>query len=141
MNIFLRTAIIISMLLSAFFTGATAKGKNKAPATIYAFGYSTCLNDSTVYLTAVTTIPGASLEKKTHFLSERGAYTNQLKTYIESKYTRHQTSVVFFSTSRKEVEGKYVSMRRRLQKSKSQKLVELPTNAFAFAPLAETTAE
>lgn len=116
----------------------SANARDKQPATIYAFGYSTCLSDSTSYLTAIAPLPGAVIDSKTHFLTGRSAYAYQLKSFLESKYTPNQTSVVFFATSRKELESKYVKLRRNMQKRKGFRTVELTASDFSFAALPDT---
>ena len=124
-------ALAFTLTLAATATKAGAKPEGQKP--IYAFGYSTCLSDSTTYLTPIQVIPGATLDKKTKFLNDRQAFTHQLKSYIESRYSGHQTSVLVFSDSRKKLENKFIKMRRTLVKSKDTKLVELEAGAFRFA--------
>ena len=133
-HIFRHTLALLLMLPFAALAlqAASKSGSNKQ---ILAFGYSTCLNDSIVYLTPIMEIPGASLDSKTKFLNKRQDYTNQLKTFMESKYEAHQTSVIVFSTSRKKLEDKYIKMRRSLQKKHLHKVVELETGSFQFAAI------
>lgn len=131
----LRLAWALLLILPLATVTAMAGTKGGDTKTVYAFGFSTSLNDSTVYLTPIVTIPGATLDRKTKFLNERQAYTHQLRTYMESKYAAHQTSVVLFADSRKKLENKYVKMRRTLLKKKHSQLVELEAGAFAFAPV------
>lgn len=129
----LTWALLLIIPLTTLTATASTKGGNEK--TVYAFGFSTSLNDSTAYLTPIVTIPGATLDRKTKFLNEREAYTHQLRTYMESKYAAHQTSVVLFSDSRKKLENQYVKMRRTLLKKKHSQLIELETGAFTFAPV------
>ncbi len=119
--------------------GIQARTAGSPEKTIYAFGFSTSLTDSTIYLTPISTLPGASIDKKTHFLNDRTEYTHQLKTFLESKYPGHQTSVIFFNTSRKKLENQYVKVRRSAKKNAANKVVELEGNTFKFAAAPQVT--
>ncbi len=133
MKIFHKVAAAVLPALFAIGIGAQAHTAGKPEKTIYAFGFSTSLADSTVYLTQISTLPGASVDSKTHFLNDRTDYTQQLKTFLEAQYPGHQTSVIFFNTSRKKLESQYIKVRRSAKKGAQNKVVELEGNAFKFA--------
>lgn len=130
------------MLFLAFLAtsiGIQAQTASNPEKSIYAFGFSTSLTDSTIYLTPISTLPNASIDKKTHFLNDRTEYTHQLKTFLESKYPGHQTTVIFFNTSRKKLENQYIKVRRSAKKNTANKVVELESNAFKFSAVPQAT--
>lgn len=130
------------MLFLAFLAasiGTQARTASSPEKTIYAFGFSTSLTDSTIYLTPISTLPNASIDKKTHFLNDRTEYTHQLKTFLESKYPGHQTTVIFFNTSRKKLESQYIKVRRSAKKNTANKVVELESNTFKFSAVPQAT--
>ena len=135
---------LAATLFLAFFAatfGLQAHSTNSPEKAIYAFGFSTSLADSTVYLTPISSLPGASIDKKTHFLNDRAEYTQQVKTYLESLYPGHQTSVIFFNVSRKKLESQYVKVRRTAKKNAAYKVVELESNAFKFSAAPQEATE
>lgn len=104
----------------------------KAADGLYMFGVGTSFNDSTIYLTAIQLVPGARLNPKTDFLENRVRYSNQLKAYLEMNFVGFETCTVFFADTKKEIEQKYIKLRRRYQKTKNRYLLELPSDVFSF---------
>ena len=135
MNIIQRTTLALLLLMS----GCCLHAQNSKEATtaIYGFAYSTNLSDSTSYVSAISVLPEASVNPKTHFLNNRDGFAKQFKTYVEAHYKPLQTSVLFFSKSRKTVENQFVKLRSTMQKRKGFKLVELNAQDFAFTPVKE----
>lgn len=110
---------------------------NHAQKTVYAFGFGTSFNDSTVYLSAIQILPEAQIQKKTGFLENRASYTLQMKRYLESNYVGHETCVLFFSTKKEKLEKKYIKVRRQAQRNKQQTVRELPSEEFRFSALSK----
>jgi len=108
---------------------------NYAQKTVYAFGFGTSFNDSTVYLSAIQVLPDAQVQKKTGFLKHRASYTSQMKRYLESNYIGHETCVLFFSTRKEKLEKKYIKVRRHAQRNKQQTVKELSSEEFRFSAL------
>lgn len=133
MKISRKLAAIVLPALFAASTGIQARTAGQPEKTIYAFGFSTSLADSTVYLTQISALPGGTVDKKTHFLNDRTDYTLQLKSYLEGIYPGHQTSVIFFNTSRKKLENQYIKVRKSAKKTAAGKVVELESTAFKFS--------
>lgn len=102
---------------------------------IYMFAYGTSFNDSTVYLSTVEVVKGATLEAKTNFLNGRLTYSNAFKQYLDVKYNGVHTAAVFFSVKRDKLEKMYLKIRRNTQKNKTTRLVEVPTSDFRFPVL------
>ena len=71
----------------------------------------------------------------TGFLENRAIYAEQMKIYLEQNYPGYETCAIFYDTKKKAIEKKYNKVRRRYQKDKSTKLVELPVTEFTFNPV------
>lgn len=120
-------------------TSAEAKLKKTnsnepVPTTIYAFGVSQNLSDSTVYLTAIASINGAMLMPN-HFLQNRQYYSEQMKKYVEETFgTDHQTVAFFFDVNRKKMEKKYLKVQKKAQKNTLHAVTikTIPAEAFRF---------
>ena len=91
-------------------TTAAAKGPVKP---IYAFGYATCLGDSTVYTSAIQQLEGAQLTKKKSMLVNREQYSHQMERYMRSTDGKVYTCAIFYAKSRKKAEKQMVSLRRQ----------------------------
>lgn len=103
---------------------------------VYLFGVSQQLTDSVVYVTFINEVDSFDLAKKTKFLPFRSEFSLQLKEYMEGTLKRdHQTTVVFFSTSRKKLSKKYYKIKKRYLDNPYTKIV--PIDGFQFRhPLA-----
>lgn len=123
-----RIALLAVLLCSVLFQ-ASAQSK-KDP--IYAFAYGTSFNDSTIYLSAVSELTIATIDKKSHLLNDRSGYSDQFKTYLDKQYQKNHTCTIFFSQSRKKLEKKYTKLRRNFRKDKENHLVEVPGSEFTL---------
>ena len=120
----------IALIVVLFFSAALhASAKNDD---IYAFAYGTCFNDSTIYLSSVSQLSIATIDKKSKLLNDRTGYSDQFKAYLDKEYEGSHTCTIFFSTSRKKLEKKYVKMRRFCRKDKDARLVVVPADAFVL---------
>ena len=99
---------------------------------IYAFGYSTNLNDTTLFLTSIQVLPGATLTKKEGFLEHRNTYGNQLKAHLEGIYPGREACAIFFSKKKSALEKKYLKIRNHLMKVQNTRLTELSAEEFQF---------
>ncbi|MBO6030585.1 MAG: hypothetical protein J6Q22_03855 [Prevotella sp.] len=105
--------IALAFVLSAFLT-VHADKKDKKPETTkaYLFGFVANFTDSVVYFTDIQEIDNVTILKKTKFLKDRDAYSDQLRYYFTEKLKMpHRTCIVSFGLTRKEAEKKYVKMR------------------------------
>ena len=116
-----------------------AKGKEEKK--IWAFAYGTCLNDSVVYVSAISAIPEASIDKKNNFLNNRAAYSAQFQHYLGSLEGNSSnvaaTCTVFYDTKKSRLEKKFAKLRQRAQKDKDQKWMELNAGDFNWSPLTD----
>ena len=98
---------------------------------VYLFGVSQQLTDSVVYLTFVNEVDSFDLAKKTKFLPFRSEFSLQLKEYMEGTLHKdHQTTVVFYSASRKKLSKKYYKIKKRYLDNPYTKIV--PIDGFKF---------
>jgi hypothetical protein len=71
------------------------------------------------------------LAKKTKFLPFRSEFSLQLKEYMEGTLHKdHQTTVVFYSASRKKLSKKYYKIKKRYLDNPYTKIV--PIDGFQF---------
>lgn len=118
----------------AIFAGFAKKKSHKEVA-IYAFGLSTCFNDSTAYLTDIIEINPAYIVTKTNFLVSRNEYSMQLKNYFIQQNMPNQTCAFFFANKRAKIEKNYIKLRKRLTEKEKKNLVQISTNEFSFTPI------
>lgn len=98
---------------------------------VYLFGVSQQLTDSVVYLTFINEVDSFDLAKKTKFLPFRSEFSLQLKEYMEGTLHKdHQTTVVFYSASRKKLSKKYYKIKKRYLDNPYTKIV--PIDGFRF---------
>lgn len=133
MRLFARLTIL-ALAMTMLPCGGQAKNKGEQE-TIYAFGFSQNFNDSTIFLSPIQILPGATLTKHEKFLEHRNEYGNQLKAYLESVQPGHETCAIFFGKKKKSLEKKYIKVRRHLLRQKHNKLIEISSKEFQFQPL------
>ena len=98
---------------------------------VYLFGVSQELTDSVVYVTFINEVDSFDLAKKTKFLPFRSEFSLQLKEYMQGTMKKdHQTTVVFYSNSRKKLSKKYYKIKKRYLDNPYTKIV--PIEGFQF---------
>ena len=113
----MRRFLLLIMLLFPLFVMAKQKptqyGRGKGK--VYLFGVSQELTDSVVYVTFINEVDSFDLAKKTKFLPFRSEFSLQLKEYMEGTLKKdHQTTVVFYSNSRKKLSKKYYKIEKKV---------------------------
>lgn len=126
--------LITIFVLTLATISAIAGRKEETP--VYAFGYATCLGDSTVYISAVTHLEGAHIAEKTKFLERREEYARQFEATLLSRFSKHFTCALFYEKSRKSAEAKLLKLRKSFKKQKDLRVEEIPAADFTFQPLA-----
>lgn len=135
---FLRTLLIIT--IAALCTqSASAKHqhpKKDAPivTTIYAFGVAQNLSDSTVYVTAIAPISGASILPH-NMLQHRVYYSEQMKKFVEEHYKQsHQTVAFIYGKNRRKIEKKFLKVQDNAKKRTLHTVTvkEIPYADFHF---------
>lgn len=127
----------ITLLLVCAFTIGSVQAKTKKNE-IYAFAVATSFNDSVVYITSINHLDFATTDKKTDFLNHRMAYSNQFKLFLDKKFQKDHISALFFSKKKESLEKKYIKLRRKYQKDKETKFVEIPVTDFKFYKYSES---
>ena len=108
-------------------------GYGKGRSTVYMFGVSQMLTDSTVYITSINQIDNIDLDPKTHILPNRSEFSLQLKEYLEGQVGLHkQTACIFFATSRKKLNKQYYKIKKRYLDDKDKKIIIVDDRYFAF---------
>lgn len=126
------------LLLLLFLASATAmQAKDKKAKDVYAFATGTCLNDSVVYISAIAQLDSATVNAKTKFLQDRQLYSYQFKMFLDKAYSKSHTCAVFFSENKNALEKKYIKLRRRYNKEKTTRFVEVPADQFTFKYIGE----
>ncbi len=124
--IFFLFAIIISLSVSA-----QKSTVNK----IYAYGFSASFKDSVVYMTEIQEIDSAWITTKSKFLASRDNYSYQLKEYFAQQGDKNRTCMIIFALEKKDIEKKYLKMRRKYIKSGNYDIRYLTQADFVFHPV------
>ena len=104
------TLLIIIMLT---LTGVKASAKGTVSPQGYMFGFVANFSDSVVYITDIQTVDSVWYDTKTKFLLGRSSYANQLRDYFSEKLNMpHRTCIVVFALNRKDIEKKYLKMKK-----------------------------
>lgn len=121
--------MLVATLLAVAKQKPTQYGRGSGK--VYLFGVSQQLTDSVVYLTFINEVDSVDLAKKTKFLQFRSEFSLQLKEYMEGTLHKdHQTTVVFYSASRKKLSKKYYKIKKRYLDNPYTKIV--PIDGFKF---------
>lgn len=106
---------------------------SKGSGTVYLFGVSQMLTDSTVYITPICQIDSIDLDKKTHILPNRSELSLQLKEYLEGQIGLHrQTACVFYAATRKKLNKQYYKIKKRYLDDKDKKIIVVDERYFTF---------
>lgn len=127
--------LMVAMLAGAKKNPAEADNVNfgKGSGTVYLFGVSQMLTDSTVYITSIHQIDGIDVDKKTGALPNRSEFSLQLKEYLEGQVGLHkQTACVFFSTNRKKLNKQYYKIKKRYLDDRDKKIIIVDDHYFTF---------
>ena len=122
----------ITLLIAIFFSTTLQMSAESKKDNIYAFAYGSCFNDSTIYLSSISHLTIAHIDKKSKLLNDRNGYSTQFKNYLDKEFTGHHTCTIFFSKNRKKLEKKFVKVRRMWKKDKESKVVEIPISDFTL---------
>lgn len=104
----IRTLLALALLLMPSLMFALQKQER-----LYVYGVATSFNDSTVYITEIQQLDSAWVDTKTGFLYSRNNYSFQLRDHLKANGFANPTCVTYFAKTRKEIEKKYVAIKRR----------------------------
>lgn len=118
LKLFLLLSVAIICANSAKAKSSNPKQEKAARTTvIYAFGMSQDLADSTIYVSPIAPINGASMMSH-GMLKNRQYYSEQLKKYVEETYGKtHQTAGFVYAEKRKQAERLYKRAIKKIKKS------------------------
>ena len=127
--------ICLAMLSVFAFQPLEAKLKKVSQKPVYMIGVGISLVDSAVFLTDMHLVDSVTIEKKTKFLADRQLYSFQLQRYLEENYKGGPyVPSVFFSTKRKKMERKYLSLHKRYVNAKGLRMSLIDQGQFRFKP-------
>ena len=104
----IRTLLALALLLMPSLMFALQKQER-----LYVYGVATSFNDSTVYITEIQQLDSAWVDTKTGFLYSRNNYSFQLRDHLKANGFATPTCVTYFAKTRKEIEKKYVALKKR----------------------------
>ena len=109
---FFRYTLLVIMLVTLAATKSNAKPLIAPKA--YMFGFVANFSDSIVYITDIQTVDSVLYDSKTKFVMGRSSYSNQLRQYFTNSLDKpHSTCIVVFALTRKDIEKKYVKLRKQ----------------------------
>ena len=82
------------------------------------YGFAASFNDSIVYFTDIQTLDSATIASKSGFLYGRDNYSYQLRDYLKGHGCATPTCITTFSVKRKDIEKKYVSLKKKYANGK-----------------------
>jgi len=133
MNKFLGAMLCAALLGTAVPQTARAGTHRVRQQTTYMMGVAISFADSAVYITDLQPVDSASIQRKTHFLMDRQAYSMQLQHYLEAQRgASHLTTAVCFGGKRKKMERRYLSVHRRYAKRGDLRIVPVDLSQFRF---------
>lgn len=120
------------LLTAAAILSATTMAARDRDKTIYAFGFGTCLGDTTVYLSEIQVLDSATINRKTGFLEQREVYSRQMEQALRQRYGKHFTCTIFYAEKKSKAEKQYVNLRKHLNKDKALRPEVLTGADFRF---------
>ena len=104
----------------------------KKQVSVFLFGMSRSLNDSTVYLTEIQVMPTAFIDSKTKFLLQREKYSDQLTEYLQKQGVDYPTTITEYSTSRNKAEKKFLKHRNKYMRHGGFDVKIITTDSFLY---------
>lgn len=136
---FFRYTLLVMMIVTLTATKSNAKSLIAPKA--YMFGFVANFSDSIVYITDIQTVDSILYDSKTKFVVGRSSYSNQLRQYFTNTLDKpHSTCIVVFALTRKEIEKKYLKLRKQYTGKYAGRydVRTLNENEFHFSPVTPT---
>ena len=124
--------VSIAVLLLTVLAAGGIQAREKQVPRLYAFGFASSFNDSTVYITPIQELDGAWISSGWGFLFGRDSYAYQLRDYLTGQGVEHSTCIISYARKREQVEKKYAKLRKRYAEKLKYIVKELPAEAFRF---------
>lgn len=127
---------LICLLLCLMATQSVdAKPKKVVQKPVYMIGVGISFVDSMVFITDLQQVDSVTIEKKTRFLKDRQLYSFQLQRYLEANFKGGPyVPSIFFGTSKKKMERRYLSLHKRYVQSKELRMTLVDRGQFRFKP-------
>ena len=132
----IRLFLITALAMVATFSLAGTKCTK-----LYMYGFAASFNDSTVYLTDIQEVDSAWTDSKTGFLYSRDNYSYQLRDHLKNLGVAHPTCVTVYAKTRKEIEKKYVALKRRYTTKGNYDVKYIASNEFGYYPITPSEEE
>lgn len=145
MRLFRLLALIVVAAAIALPSQAKKKQKNEPEVlTIYVFGISQNMADSTIYVTDIAAVKGATLLPHNE-LKNFTYYSEQLQNYVQDTYKQNYlTTAFFYARDRKKIEKKYAKTEQKIMKAAihTPRFVRVAVQDFHFkVPILKTLDE
>ncbi len=121
--------VLILTLIPALTQAANKQEK------LYMYGFAASFNDSTVYFTDIMEVDSAWIDAKTKFLYSRENYSYQFRDFLKRRGVDYPTCVTTYALTRKAVEKKYFSMKKRYTDKGKYDIKYVAANEFSFTPI------
>lgn len=132
----IRTLLALALLLMPSLMFALQKQER-----LYVYGVATSFNDSTVYITEIQQLDSAWVDTKTDFLYSRNNYSFQLRDHLKANGFANPTCVTYFAKTRKEIEKKYVAIKKRYATRGHYNVKYVTKNDFKYSCLTPDDSE
>ncbi|MGI6223733.1 MAG: hypothetical protein ACOYJG_08995 [Prevotella sp.] len=99
----------------------------------YMFGFGASFSDSTIYFTDIQLVDSAWVYNHDMFLYGRDQYAYQLRDYLKTTGFLYPTATVFFSLKKKDIEKKYLKLKKRYSKDGAYNIKYLSSQEFLFS--------
>ncbi len=125
----------IILLLFAIALSLNVSAQKSIVQKVYAYGFSASFKDSVVYFTDIQEIDSAWVNVKTKFLDGRENYSYQLKEYFSNQGDRQRVCMIVFALKKKDIEKKYLKMKKKYIKEGKFDIRYLSKDEFLFTPV------
>ena len=108
---------------------------------VFMYGFAASFNDSIVYITDIQTIDSAWIDSKTGFLYSRDNYSYQLRDFLQRTGGEHPTCITAFAIKRKDIEKKYLSIKKRYTTKGKFTIKYIEVKDFQYRPMIPNPSE
>lgn len=128
-----RIILCLGLMLVTLATTIEAKTNKVRKKDLYMIGVAVSHIDSVVFITDLHQVKGLTVEKKRGFLMDRQLYSSQLRKYLEKDYKGGPyVSAVYFSSSLKKMERRYLSLHKHYSKGGELRIILVDQGRFRF---------
>lgn len=102
---------------------------------VYIYGLAFSFNDSTVYFTDIQEMDTCWVDSKTKFLYNRENYSYQLQNHLKETGVANPTCVTTFSLKRKDIEKKYIAIKKKYGQKEGYNLKYVTPDTFKYTTI------